>query len=369
MSGVIKSILGGGGSSKQTTSQNSTSTQKSFLLDDPKFKNAISAATGDIANINITPDELATMPPEEQAALKNLMQGEDYGFYKNAQGFMTNNGTNLYNSGTGQVSQATDIIQRLQSITPDQMRSMIKDNVNQGLLNDEIAGLKSDVNDAVMQNLHGIDQTATGTGNVGSSRAGIQSGVAIGQGAKAVATGTIQLRTNAENTARQDLYNYLDRQSSTAGQLAQIGSNQQQTGLTMYGQGVGYGGQYVAGDLQNSQNAVNAGNIEKNYQQQQIEMQRQRALYASSPALQRLGVAMGVLGPVANLSQSSTGTVNQTTNTPSSGGGLLSVAGAMGGMWAGNKGYLSFLGGSSDQQQQAGGMFGAMAGNTISQLF
>ena len=367
MSG-LKNILGGG-SSKQTTTQKSTNTQKSFLLDDPKFKNAVSGATGDIANINIMPDELASMPPEEQAALQNLMKGENYDFYKGAQGFMSNNGTNLYNSGTGQVNQATDIIQRLQGISPDQMRSMIKENVNTGLLNDQIAGLKSDVNDTVMQNLHGIDQTATSTGNVGSSRAGVMSGVAIGQGAKAVATGTLQLRTNAENTARQDLYDYLNRQSSTAGQLAQIGSNQQQTGLTMYGQSVGYGQNYVSGQLQNSQNAVNAGNMEKSYQQQQIEMERQRALYASSPALQRLGVAMGVLGPVANLSQTSTGTVNQTTNTPSSGGGLLSAAGAIGGMWAGNNGYLSFMGGTGAQQQQAGGMFGAMAGNTISQLF
>lgn len=368
MSG-LKGILGGGGSSKQTTTQNSTSTQKSFLLDDPKFKNAVSGATGDIANINIMPDELASMPPEEQAALQHLMQGENYDFFKNAQGFMTNNGTNLYNSGTGQVNQATDIIQRLQGITPDQMRGMIKDNVNQGLLNDQVSDLKSDVNDTVMQNLHGIDQTATGTGNIGSSRAGIESGVAIGQGAKAVASGTIQLRANAENTARQDLYDYLNRQSNTAGQLAQIGSNQQQAGLTMYGQGVGYGQSFVNGQLQNNQNAVNAGNMERSYFQQQIEMERQRALFTSSPALQRLGVAMGVLGPVANLSQTSTGTVNQTTNTPSSGGGLLSLAGAVGGMWAGNNGYLSFMGGTGAQQQQAGGMMGTIAGNTLSQLF
>ncbi|EAQ0496832.1 hypothetical protein CTP45_07790 [Salmonella enterica] len=367
MSGAIKKILGGG-SSKETTKQSSNSTSSSFLINDKPVRTAITNAENQIGNIAVTPFQVANRPQSEQEALARLGRGEDYSTYKNASDLMQKEGQSLYQTGSDRLNSSAATLERLQNLTPDDIQNMIKANVNTGLLNDQIAGLKTDVNDAVMQNLHGIDQSATASGNMGSSRAGIQSGVAIGQGAKAVSSGTIQLRTAAENTARQDLLTYLQNQSSTAQGIANIGSQETSTGLNMFGQGIDYFGRYTQGQLQNNQNAVNSGEMQRQYDQLVIEAQRQNAGMQSAPDLYRLGIAGQTLLPFANLSQNTNGTTTQTTNTPS-GGGLLQMATTGAGMWAGNQGYLSFMGGTGAQQQQAGGMFGSMAGTALSRLF
>ncbi|EGJ5143360.1 hypothetical protein INE66_003645 [Salmonella enterica subsp. enterica] len=371
MGHVVKSIMGGG-SKKESSTQKSESTSQSFLMGNKQYQAATNAAIGEIGNLNIPPYQLAQMPQEQREALQTLMQGQNYDYLKQAQSTMGAYGSQMMSEGQQRTNSATDILTRLQNLSKSDMSAMLSDEMNSDLVNQNIAQLKTDVNESVMQNLHGIDQGATATGNVGSSRAGIMSGVAIGQGAKAVASGSLQYRTQEEQLAQNRLMSYLNLQGSTAGQLAGIGSNQMQMGMGAFNTSVGYGSQYTAGQLQNQQNTVNAGNMIRAYNQQQIDVNRQNAQMAQSPSLTRLAYANQYLLPMAQLSQTSNGTVTNTQQVPQQ--GMLSGLMGMGGMALGSyltggqasgessADYLS----RSGQNMQLGGMFGAMGGKMLS---
>ena len=363
MGHVVKSIMGGG-SKKESSTQTSNNTQQSFLMGNKDYQKYTNQAISEIGNLNITPQQLAEMPQGEREALQGLMQGENYDYLQQAQKTMGNYGSSLMNEGQEQTKGATDILSRLQNLSQSDYQKMLASEENTDLVNQNIAQLKQDVNESVMQNLHGIDQGATVTGNMGSSRAAIQGGVAIGQGAKAVASGSLQYRTQEEQAAQQRLMSYLNLQSNTAGQLASIGSNKMQMGMGAYQAGVGYGSQYITGQLQNKQNAVNAGNVMRNYNQSQLDLNWNNQRQLSTPSLTRLAYANQALLPMANLSQTSNGTVTTTQQVPQQGmlGGLM----GMGGMALGS--YLTPQGASAEtqgQNMQMGGLYGAMAGKLI----
>lgn len=364
MGHVVKSIMGGG-SKKQSSTQKSDSTSQSFLMGNKQYQGATNAAIGEISGLNIPEYQLAQMPQEQQQALQTLMKGQNYDYLQQAQKTMGGYGAGLMSQGQQQLSGATDILSRLQNLSQSDYQKMLASEENTDLVNQNIAQLKQDVNETTMQNLHGIDQAATATGNINSSRAGIMSGVAIGQGAKAVASGSLQYRTQEEQLAQGRLMSYLNLQGSTASQLAGIGTNQMQMGMGAYQAGVGYGSQYTAGQLQNLQNTVNAGNMQRAYSQQQIDVNRQNALMAQSPSLTRLAYANQYLLPMAQLSQTTNGTVTSTQQVPQQ--GMLSGLMGMGGMALGS--YLTPSSASAEtsgQNMQLGGMFGSMAGRMFS---
>lgn len=364
MGHVVKSIMGGG-SKKETSTQKSESTSQSFLMGNKQYQTATNAAIGEISNLNIPDYQLAQMPAQQQQALQSLMQGQNYDYLQQAQKTMGGYGSSLMSEGQKQLGGATDILSRLQNLSQEDYQKMLSSEMNNDLVNSQISQLKTDVNESVMKNLHGIDQGAIASGNMGSSRAGITSGVAIGAGAKAVASGSVQYRTAEESAAQNRLMSYLNLQGNTAGQLAGIGQNQMSMGMGAYGQSVGYGSQYTAGQLQNLQNTVNAGNMQRAYQQQQLDVSRQNTLKNQSPSLTRLAYANQYLLPMAQLSQSSSGTVSSTQYAPQQGmlGGLM----GMGGMALGS--YFTPSGASAEtqgQNMQLGGMFGSMAGRMFS---
>ncbi|END3518146.1 hypothetical protein ABFK60_001228 [Escherichia coli O13/129/135:H4] len=368
MGHVVKSIMGGG-SKKESSTQTSNNTQQSFLMGNKDYQKYTNQAVSEIGNIAITPQQMAEMPEQERQALQNLMQGQNYDYLQQAQKTMGAYGSSQMGEGQKNVSGATDILSRLQNMDYSQA---IKDEMNSDLVNSQISQMKSDVNDTVMQNLHGIDQSATASGNVGSSRAGVMSGVAIGQGAKAVASGSVQYRTAEEAAATQRIRDYFNIQSTTAGQLAGIGQNQMQMGMSGFNTAVGYGSQYTTGQLQNQQNAVNAGNMIRNFNQQRLDLDWNNQRIMSSPTLARLQIANATLLPMANLSQTSNGTTTTTQYVPQQ--GMLSGLMGMGGMVAGNyltsgqganESYADFTGRQGNNQMM-GGMVGAIGGKLIS---
>lgn len=364
MGHVVKSILGGG-EKKQTSTQTNNSTSNSMLWNNKEYVGATNSAISEINKLNIPDYQLAQMPEQERQALQTAMQGQNYDLYNTASGQMRNQGQSLYNQGNQQVSQSSDLLNRLQNLSQSDYQKMLASEENTDLVNQNISQLKQDVNESVMQNLHGIDQGATASGNVGSSRAGVMSGVAIGQGAKAVASGSLQYRTQEEQNAQQRLMSYLNLQSNAATTGAQIGQNQMSMGVNMYGQGMNYYGQYNAGQLQNLQNSVNAGNMIRAYNQQSLDVNRQNNLMAQSPSLTRLAYANQYLLPMSQLSQTSNGTVTNTQYVPQQ--GMLSGLMGMGGMALGN--YMSGSNATSSDvsnNMQMGGMFGSMAGRMFS---
>ncbi|QIR26705.1 hypothetical protein [Kluyvera genomosp. 3] len=373
MGGAVKKILGGGGSSKSTVKEQSSGTASSFLMNNTDYKNYTNQAIKEIGNISVSPQQMAEMPAAERAALQNLMTGQDYSQYTKAQQLMTSGGEKLFNQGQEQLSGATDILSRLQNLSQADYQNMLSSEMNNDLVKSQIGQATEDINAYAQKQEHALDQSAIGSGNINSSRAGVAQGVIIGNAAKAIGSASVQYRTAEEQNAQNRLMSYLNLQSGTASQLANIGQNQQSTGLNMYGQGMGYYGQGIAGNLQNQQNAVNAGNMLRTYQQQQLDINRYNQQLMSAPSLARLGYANQYLLNMAELSKTSTGTTTQTTKTPSSGGGLLTPIMAMGGMAMGNSGMLNGIFGSTkdaaggySQQQQAGGVFGGMFGQALS---
>lgn len=365
MGSVVKKLVGGG-SKTESTNQNTNKTETSVLMGNKNYANAFSNATGDISNINVPDYQLAKTPEGQTDALNRLMQGQDYSGYKNAQDFMQSNGSSMYQQGQGTLNKSTDILSRLQNLSQSDMQSMLKGEMNNDLVNEQIAGMKTDVNDWYLGQSHSLDQQATTSGNMGSSRAGVAQGMIGGQAAKAIATGSTQYRTAEESAAQGRLMSYLNMQSNTAGQLAGIGQNQQATGLGMYNSGMGYYTQYNQGMLQNNQNAVNAGNIIRNYDQQQIDVNRMNTLNNQSPSLARLAYANQTLLPMASLGSSTNQntTVSQEVQKPGMLGSLMSMGGMVAGYYGGGGSSAS-----TDQQgtnMQMGGIAGGMAGKLIS---
>ncbi|MDG0490082.1 hypothetical protein [Klebsiella variicola] len=361
MGHVVKSILGGG-SKKESTTQTSNNTQQSFLMGNKDYQKYTNQGVSEIGNIAITPQQMAEMPEAERQALQGLMQGQNYDYLQQAQKTMGNYGSNLMGEGQTQVSNATDILSRLQNMD---YSAAVKGEMNNDLVKEQIAGLTSDVNDYTNKQISNLNTNAAASGNMGSSRAGVAQAVIVGQGAKAVASGSTQYRSNEEAAATQRIRDYLNIQSTTAGQLAGIGQNQMSMGMGAYGQSVGYGSQYIAGQLQNQQNSVNAGNLIRNYNQQQLDVNRYNNQLMSAPSLARLAYANQTLLPMASLSQTSNGTTVSTQYVPQQ--GMLSGLMGMGGMALGS--YLSPQNASADtvsQNMQMGGMFGAMGGKMLS---
>ncbi|EBT2241093.1 hypothetical protein CJH86_05445 [Salmonella enterica] len=352
----------GGGSKKQSSTQKTDSTQNSFLMNNADYKNYTNKAVSEIGNINIPVQQLAEMPAAQREALQKLMQGQDYSYLQNAQNYMSNYGSNQLNQGQTRLQGATDILTRLQNMSGEDYQNMVKSGMNNDLVNSQIKQATSDINDYTNSQISNLNVNAAGSGNMGSSRAGVAQAVMVGQGAKAVGSASVQYRTAEEQAATQRLQNYLNLQGNTAGQLAGIGQNQMTMGYSAYNTGIGYGSQYTAGQLQNQQNAVNAGNISRTYQQQQLDINRNNAMMLSAPSLARLGYANQYLLPMAQLSQTSNGTTTTTQNVPkqSALGALLPMAG----MVAGGYG-ASAMGMTTNEGIQAGGAFGGMAGNFI----
>lgn len=330
-----------------------------------EYQGYVNQAISSIDNLNIPEYQLAGMPEAERQALEKLQQGQDYSQYQKAQQLLTGEGESLFNQGNSRVNQAGDILDRLQNMSQSDYQNMLKNEYNSDLVNSQLNEATQNINDYAQKQEHALDQSAVSTGNLNSSRAGVAQGVIVGNAAKAIGSASVQLRTAEESAAQSRLMSYLNLQGNTAGQLANVGQYQTSTGLNMYGQGMNYYSQYNAGQLQNLQNGVNAGNIQRAYQQQQYDVSRQNSLLSQSPSLARLAYANQYLLPLANLSQISNGTVTNTQYVPQQGmlGGLMS----MGGMALGN--YLTPNGASdatASQNMQFGGMAGGMIGNMFS---
>ncbi|KJP43598.1 hypothetical protein SR70_04845 [Klebsiella aerogenes] len=365
MGSVVKKLVGGS-SKKESTTQTSNGTQSNFLYGNKDYMGNVNQGIKEGSNMNIPDYQLAGMPEEQKAALDKLMQGQDYSGYKTAQDFMQGNGSSMYQQGKGTLNQSTDILSRLQNLSQSDYQSMLKGEMNNDLVNEQIAGMKTDVNDWYLGQSHSLDQQATTSGNMGSSRAGVAQGVLGGQAAKAIATGSTQYRTAEEQNAQNRLMSYLNLQGNTAGQLAGIGQNQMNTGLGMYNSGMGYYTQYNQGLLQNNQNAVNAGNIVRNYNQQQLDVNRQNNLNSQSPSLARLAYMNQSLLPISQFSTTSNGTstTSQNVNQPGMLGSLMSMGGMVAGYYGG--GGSSASAAQQGTNMQMGGVMGGMAGNLIS---
>ncbi|EIM6622189.1 hypothetical protein LNT71_004078 [Salmonella enterica] len=330
--------MGGLFKKKSSTTKTSETTQnQNWLAQNKEYTGLVNQGISQGSKMDIPGYQLADFNQPFYQAAENLQQGADLGYLQKGAGYMQGLGQQQLTSGLALQQQAQGQLSKFANMTQADYQKGFKSEYNGDLVKEQIAGLTSDVNDWYIGASHGLDQQATASGNIASSRSGVAQGVLGGQAAKAISSGSLQYRTAEESAAQNRYMSYLNMQQQGAGQLASLAGQQISTGSNFYNQGMGYQSQYNAGWLQNQQNAINVGSMLQQQQQNQLDIMRQNQLLQQSPALARLGYMNQFLGPIANYS--TTGTTNRTITQPAQGngmmGGLMGAAGAVAGAYFG----------------------------------
>ncbi|HDU5574528.1 TPA: hypothetical protein RFV54_001061 [Klebsiella aerogenes] len=361
MGKVVSAITGHGGGGKTTekTTAKSDSTNQSWLMNNDAYKNYLNQAINEAGNYNTPQFQLADENGNMLQALNNLANGINPQGYKDAQQFMQALGNKYLQQGDQGLQQAQGTLSQFQNMSQQDYQNMMKSEYNSDLVKSQIGQLTDTINDQTAHQIEALNQQATGSGNMGNSRAGVAQGAITGNAAKAIASGTVQYQTAEEQNAYNRLNGYINTRIGTANTQAQIAQNQLNAGYQGYNQGMNYFNQYNQTTLQNWQNQLTAGNMQRQLQQQQLDVERQNQLLNQSPALQRLMMLNQGMLPLAGLQ--STGTQNGSgtvvTNTPGGGNNLLSSF-----MGAGMQGLGSYMGFGS-QGQAMMGAFGGSFGN------
>lgn len=366
MGHAVKHIFGGGSSSHtETTNQNSS--QSNWLASNPAYQALVNRSINEANNFNMPLYQLAEMTPQQQQALAAMQKGQDYSNIQNSANYLQNVGQGMINQGQTGLTSAQNSLNELQNLSQDQYNNYLKGFYNNDLVNSQIGQLTNTVNEQKGHDILNLNIGASQMGGMGSSRAGVAQGVISGKALNAIASGTVQYQTAEEGLAQQRLTSYLGTRQSAATTNAQIAQQQLSYGTNAYGTGTNFYSTYLAGLRQNQQDAINAAQIQRQYEQQRLDVQRANNIISQTGAAQRLMQVNQALAPIAGYASTSNGT--QTTTTQQSGGNSLlgGLMGAGGSMLGGT--YLQGVGGlTQGQGQQIGGMLGGVFGNNVASM-
>ncbi|MEB4674782.1 hypothetical protein MXL54_08375 [Enterobacteriaceae bacterium G50] len=343
--------MGKGKSSKTTTETK----QSNWLADNKQYSSLVNQVISSSDNYQATPYQVAAMSSGEQSALQSLMQGQDYSGYQDAQEFYQNLGSNLVSSGQSGLTNAQSVLNKYQNMSQKDYQSMLQSEYDSDLVQDEISQATNEINKYVGSQVHSVNQNATASGNMGSSRAGVAEGVIRANAADTLSSTALSYRQAEEQNAANRTQTFMSNQLTAASNNASIAQNQLSTGLSSYGQGLNAYSLYQQGTVSNYQNAVNAGSILQQYNQSQLDVSRVNSEMAQNPALMRLMYINQGLGPIANYSTSGTNTTTQ-----SSSGGSSVMGGVLGAVGTGVGAYFGGPIGAS-----IGGSLGSAAGNAM----
>lgn len=333
-----------------------TQTQDNWLSRNPAYQAMVNQVISESAHYNVPEYQLAAENDVMKNALNNLGQGLDLKGYQTAQDYFTNLGQAQTTAGQAGLANAQGVLNQFQNMTHEQYQAEMQKEYNSDLVNQQIAEMKADVNENAAQAVEGLNQQATSSGNMGSSRAGVAQGVIQGKAMRAIASGSAQIRGAEENAAMQRLSQYMNTRTGAASANAQIAQGQMTTGLGAYGQGLNAYNAFNQAQVNQWNNQLTAGNYQRQLQQQQIDLSRQNELLRQSPALQRLMMANQGLGPIANWSTSGT----SVQKTQQAGGGNGMMGGIMGAVGTGVGAYFGGPMGAS-----MGGALGSSIGGAM----
>lgn len=334
------------GSNKTTTE--SSSSNSNWIADNKDYQGLVNDAINQGVNMDIPGLTNAGYGQSWYDALNNLSKGADYDYLSQAGGYLQGLGQGQLSGGLGLQQQAQDKLSSLANMTQEDYQKGFQSEYNGDLVNQQIAGLTEDVNSAYNQQVNGLNQQASASGNMGSSRAGVAQGVMAGQAQKAISSGSVAYRTTEENNAFNRYSTMLGNQQSSANMLAGLAQNQISQGSNFFNQGMGYQNQATAGWISNQQNAVNAGSMLQGAAQTQADIDRMNAIMSQSPALNNLGYMNQFLGGIAGWKTS--GKNSSTTTTPNQSNGMM--GGIMGAVGTGVGAYF-------------GGPWGAQLGGSL----
>lgn len=353
--------MGHHSSSKSTT----TTDTSSMLWKLPGYKDMVSQA---VANAGEMPAYQYVGLNEAQQNSINGMIGNNpvtnaADYYQQTGQQLTGQGQSLYGSGSSTASQALSRLNQIQGMSASDYNSLISQYTNSDLIKQQTARAQEASANQFAGALQQINRGAAMSGTMGSSRAGVASGVAAGEANQNLLDVTTRINENAYQNAMQLANAQISRSSalnqgllSSGLQSMQLGANVQGQGLSAYGQGVNawqraMSNQYQAGSLlqQNAQN--------------QMSVDRMNQMLKDNPALFRVALLNSQLPQLAAPYTSSS-----STSKTSGGGGLGGVLGAVG--MAAGIGLAPFTGGASLGLSTAEmGMFGGAIGSGLGSAF
>ena len=322
------------GKNKETSSSSSSTETNPWAPAIPHLENILNQAdklfneSGGI-NQEWINKEIADLSPEMQGMINQAISDPRFNE-------LASNMNQAASQGAGGLAQGQGMLGGLaqQGVTGQNINDLAAELYDSDLVKSQTDILSSNVQDSLAKANQGINQRATSSGNMGSSRAGIAEGVAAGEAADAMAQGSAAI----QNQARQQAY----------GQALGTLQGNQNTALGAAGQltNSGLGSLGVMGNLGNmymnqTQQGLGAAGILQGHLQNQANNNWFNAQGAQNQGWNNLNKYAGLVGAIGGMGGTSNTTGTQTSSSKtgfgnmllgglSTAGGLMSGLGAMG---------------------------------------
>lgn len=289
---------------KENSSSSSTSTTESWLLD--MMKPIIGDAVGNAGNM---PEYgFAGLNQGQLEALEGIMGGQDWSGLQAGAGALGQMGWDQLTQGgnylQGAMGQYKDIMGQLSG---QGYQDLVQGNYNSDLVNQQIDVMTGNVQAGLDKRIQGINQASAGSGNMGSSRAGVAEGVAIGDASEAIAQGTTGIQGNAWNQALNTANKQLGNMLGAAGTQLQLGQNMVSQGMGGLNTAMNWGQGIGGGKQQDLFNKLTAGGIIQGNTQGQMDVDRLNQIIKDNPALGKLQLLLPVISGTAGWGSTTTG--------------------------------------------------------------
>lgn len=300
-----------GGSSSQTSESSPWKPAQDALEQILKDAGQIYDEQGGL-NGNWIDKNIADLTPEMQEAVKNMLNSDDM---KNTLNTI-DKGVQGGIAGIGQSVGALGGLTQ-QGITGEDINNLAGELYDSDLVQSQKDSLTKDVQHGLAGNIQGLNQQASQSGNMGSSRAGVAEGVAVGKAADAISEGSASIENSARQSAMGQALGTLQGNQSTAlGAAGQLGS----VGLGAGNLGLGS----LTGQNQILQNQLTGAGILQNQSQNQLNNQWFNQTGQANAGWDNLSKYLGMAGSIGGMGGS------QTTTGGSSSGALGTAQGVVG---------------------------------------
>lgn len=268
--------------------------------------------------------EIADLDPAMKDMINQAIENPKFQEYAGAISGAAQGGMAGMQQGIGALGGLTQ-----QGVTGKDINELASELYDSDMVNAQKEQIGKDVSQQLGKAVQGINQGASASGGMGSSRAGVMEGVATGKAADAIASGSAAV----ENAARQQAYGQAlgtlqGNQNTALGAAGQLGS----IGLGSMGAMGNLAGQQLGA----TQQGLGAAGILQNYNQNVLNNKWFNEQGKQNAGWDALGKYSSIIGGIGGMGGSSTGT----TSTSSSqspfnqilGAGMtgLGVAGSLG---------------------------------------
>lgn len=289
---------------KGSSSSSSNSSTESWLLEmmKPIIGDAIGGA-GDMPEYGF-----AGLNQDQIDALQGIMGGQDWSGLQQGAGALGQMGWDQMTQGGQYLQDAMGQYKDIMGQMSGQgYQDMVQGLYNSDLVNQQLDVMNTQVQGQLDKNIQGINQRASGSGNMGSSRAGVAEGVAIGDAANATAAGTAQIQNAAWGQAITGANNQLGNLASAAGNQLTLGQNLLNQGSSTIGGAMQWGQNISSGQQQDLFNKLTAGGIFQSNAQGQMDTDRLNQILKDNPALGKLQLLLPIIGGTAGWGSSTSG--------------------------------------------------------------